>query len=101
MTFGSALSLTGKPANGKRARSESVWASGFPSEVMTILMHFHQSHYRTFKAYDTEHVQVHLTREFPQRVALSALCGAHPAHDASPAWLPAEPIGGLYGDELH
>src|SRR5215831_763090 len=36
-----------------------------PSEVMTILIHFHQSHYRTFKAYYTEHVQVHLTSEFP------------------------------------
>jgi hypothetical protein len=36
------------------------------SEVMTILIHFHQSHYRTFKAYYTEHVQVHLTSEFPQ-----------------------------------
>ena len=35
------------------------------SEVMTILIHFHQSHYRTFKAYYTEHVQVHLTSEFP------------------------------------
>lgn len=23
-----------------------------PSEVMTLLIHFHQSHYRTFKAYD-------------------------------------------------
>ncbi len=39
------------------------------SEVMTILIHFHQSHYRTFKAYYTEHVQVHLTREFPQLVS--------------------------------
>ncbi|GAC1385320.1 MAG: hypothetical protein NVSMB33_14300 [Ktedonobacteraceae bacterium] len=28
-----------------------------PSEVMTILIHFHQSHYRTFKAYYTEQVQ--------------------------------------------
>ena len=25
------------------------------SEVMTILIHFHQSHYRDFKAYDTRH----------------------------------------------
>ncbi len=25
-----------------------------PSEVMTILIHFHQSHYRTFTAYYTE-----------------------------------------------
>ncbi len=40
-----------------------------PSEVMTILIHFHQSHYRTFKAYYTEHVQVHLTSEFPQLVS--------------------------------
>jgi len=40
-----------------------------PSEVMTILIHFHQSHYRTFKAYYTEHVQVHLTSEFPDLVS--------------------------------
>jgi hypothetical protein len=40
-----------------------------PSEVMTILIHFHQSHYRTFKAYYTQHVQVYLTREFPQLVS--------------------------------
>src|SRR5215831_19678322 len=40
-----------------------------PSEVITILIHFHQSHYRTFKAYYTEHVQVHLTKEFPQLVS--------------------------------
>jgi hypothetical protein len=40
-----------------------------PSEIMTILIHFHQSHYRTFKAYYTEHVQVHLTGEFPHLVS--------------------------------
>lgn len=40
-----------------------------PSEIMTILIHFHQSHYRTFKAYYTEHVQVHLAREFPHLVS--------------------------------
>lgn len=39
------------------------------SEVMTILIHFHQSHYRTFKAYYTEHVQLHLTSEFPHLVS--------------------------------
>ena len=36
---------------------------------MTILIHFHQSHYRTFKAYYTEHVQVHLSSEFPHLVS--------------------------------
>jgi hypothetical protein len=41
------------------------------SEIMTILIHFHQSHYRTFKAYYTEHVQVYLTSEFPHLVSYS------------------------------
>lgn len=41
----------------------------YPSEVMTILIHFHQSHSRTFKAYYTEHVQVHLAGEFPYLVS--------------------------------
>jgi hypothetical protein len=40
-----------------------------PSEVMTILIHFHQSHYQTFKAYSMEHVHVHLTSEFPSLVS--------------------------------
>lgn len=40
-----------------------------PSEVMSILIHFHPSHYRTFKAYYIEHVQVHLTKEFPHLVS--------------------------------
>lgn len=40
-----------------------------PSEIMTLLIHFHQSHDRTFKAYDREHVQQHLTSEFPRLVS--------------------------------
>ncbi len=40
-----------------------------PSEVLTILIHFHQSHSRTFKAYYTEHVQMSLTSEFPHLVS--------------------------------
>ena len=38
------------------------------SEIMTILIHFHQSQYRTFKAYYTQQVQVHLRQDFPQLV---------------------------------
>jgi hypothetical protein len=38
------------------------------SEVMTIMIHFHQSHYRHFKAYYTEYVQERLRSEFPQLV---------------------------------
>jgi hypothetical protein len=36
-----------------------------PSEVMTIWVLFHQSYYRTFKAFYTEHVQRHLRAKFP------------------------------------
>jgi hypothetical protein len=36
-----------------------------PSEMMTIMILFHQSHYRTFKAFYTEDVQHHLRRDFP------------------------------------
>lgn len=38
------------------------------SEVMTILIHFHQSHYRDFKAYYTGYVCKHLCSEFPNLV---------------------------------
>lgn len=41
------------------------------SEVMTITIHFHQSHYRTFKAYYIEHVLNHLRAEFPRLVSYS------------------------------
>ena len=41
------------------------------SEVMTIIIHFHQSNYRTFKSYYTKHVQVHLRAEFPELVSYS------------------------------
>lgn len=36
------------------------------SEVMTLLIHFHQSCYRNFKHYYTEYVEVHLQDYFPE-----------------------------------
>lgn len=45
----------------------------YPSEIMTILIHFHQSQYRTFKAYYTQHVLVHLRSEFPHLVSYGRL----------------------------
>ena len=39
------------------------------SEIMTIMIYFHQSHYRDFKTYYTDHVCQHLSREFPQLVS--------------------------------
>jgi transposase len=39
------------------------------SEIMTILIHFHQSHYRDFKTYYTDHVCEHMKSEFPNLVS--------------------------------
>jgi hypothetical protein len=39
------------------------------SEIMTIVIHFHQSGYRNFKTYYVEYVQEHLRDEFPQLVS--------------------------------
>lgn len=41
------------------------------SEIMTIVIHFHQSGYRHFKDYYTNQVRVHLQSEFPQLVSYS------------------------------
>ena len=50
---------------GRRVRSPRL----SPSEIMTILIHFHQSHYRNFKAYYTEYVLTHRRPEFPGLVS--------------------------------
>ena len=50
---------------GQRGRSPRL----SPSEIMTILIHFHQSHYRPFKAYYTEYVLIHRWAEFPALVS--------------------------------
>ena len=49
------------------------WRRGrlHPSELMTTAILFQQSGYRTFKAYYTRHVQLHLRSEFPQLVSYS------------------------------
>lgn len=54
-------------AEGSRKRRRSGQLS--TSEVMTILIHFHQSQYRNFKAYYTEYVCQHLCAEFPKLVS--------------------------------
>lgn len=40
-----------------------------PSEIMTILIYFHQMRYRDFKTYYTQFVQVYLRGEFPGLVS--------------------------------
>lgn len=49
------------------------------SEIMTILIHFHQSHYRDFKAYYLLYVCRHLTGAFPNRLRYNRLVAVIPA----------------------
>lgn len=55
-------------ASGRRRRRATQLS---PSEIMTILILFQQSGYRTFKGFYTRHVQTHLRAEFPQLVSYS------------------------------
>ncbi|MGZ3601596.1 MAG: transposase, partial [Ktedonobacterales bacterium] len=52
-------------ALGKRRRATRL----SPSELMTILILFQQSGYRTFKGFYTQYVQVYLRPEFPGLVS--------------------------------
>lgn len=54
-------------ATGARARHRTTQVS--ESEIMTILIHFHQSQYRTFKAYYLGYVLPRLRTEFPTLVS--------------------------------
>src|SRR5262249_13699944 len=54
-------------ASGQRRRRRATRLH--PSEIMTIAILFQHSGYRTFKAFYTQHVQVHLRSEFPHLVS--------------------------------
>ena len=49
------------------------------SEIMTILIHFHQSHYRDFKAFYTQHVLAHMRSDFPELVSYSRFVSLMPS----------------------
>jgi len=55
--------------NGLRMRRRK--SSLAMSEIMTIIIHFHQSNYRTFKAYYTKYVRFFLRNAFPGLVSYS------------------------------
>jgi hypothetical protein len=54
-------------ASGQRQRKRATRLH--PSEIMTILILFQQSGYRTFTGFYTQYVQIHLRAEFPQLVS--------------------------------
>ncbi len=58
-------------ANGKHSRQHAD--EMHPSEMMTILIHFHQSCYRTFKHSYLKYVQVALRQEFPRLLSYTRM----------------------------
>jgi hypothetical protein len=62
----------------RRQRRRKRAARLSPSEIMTILILFQQSGYRTFKGYYTEYVQRHLRAEFPQLVSYTRFVALMP-----------------------
>ncbi len=54
-------------ASGQRQRIRARDLS--ESEMMTIVIHFHQARYRDFKTYYTQYVQVFRRREFPKLIS--------------------------------
>lgn len=49
------------------------------SEIMMIIIYFHQSRYRNFKAYYTEHICQHLRGEFPNVVSYERFVSLTPS----------------------
>jgi len=52
--------------NGCQRRRQGVMSM---SELMTIVVHFHQQRYRDFKTYYIQYVGKHLGREFPKQIS--------------------------------
>ena len=68
------------------------------SEIMTILIHFHQSHYRDFKAYYWLHLCRHLTGAFPKRLSDNRLVALIPYRTGPPVGLSPAPERAGYRD---
>jgi hypothetical protein len=61
--------LAAKPSGIRRGKRGKRATRLHPSEIITIVILFQQSGYRTFKAFYTQYVQVHLRAEFPHLVS--------------------------------
>ena len=62
-------------ADGKPTQNRGRPRRLHPSEVMTLLIAFHQSNYRTFKHFYEKHVCVYWSAEFPHLVSYSRFVG--------------------------
>ena len=65
-------------SSGERMRSSRL----SPSEIMTLLILFHKSHYRNFKAFYTQYVMVHPDNEFKGLVSYNRFVELMPSGTA-------------------
>jgi Transposase DDE domain len=65
-------------ASGKRHRRRATRLH--PAEILTILILFQQSGYRTFKGFYLEHVCIHLRKEFPRLVSYTRFVDLMPRY---------------------
>jgi hypothetical protein len=65
-------------ASGQRHRRRATRLH--PAEILTILILFQQSGYRTFKGFYTQHVPVHLRQEFPGLLSYSRFVALMPRY---------------------
>ncbi len=63
-------------SNGRKRRHHA--SEMHPSEIITILIHFQQSCYRTFKHYYQKYVQTALGQEFPHLLSYSRIVEVMP-----------------------
>jgi transposase len=65
-------------ASGQRHRRRATRLH--PAEILTILILFQQSGYRTFKGFYTQYVQAHLRQEFPRLLSYSRFVALMPRY---------------------
>lgn len=70
------------------------------SEVMTVLIAFHTSPYRDFKAFYLLHMQGQWQAEFPGLVSYSRVCRLHPLGPGPPLCLLAAVLRRLHRNHL-
>ena len=85
-------------ASGKPERRRAGQLSD--SEALTIMIHFHQSQYRNFKAYYQQHVQMYLQAEFPRLISYGRFVQRMPRLLGWVVPLPVQSLWIVYWDQF-
>jgi hypothetical protein len=81
----------------QRRRQGQLWLS----EIMTIVIHFHQVRFRDFKTYYLGYVRRYLSREFPHLVSYNRFVELIGSRFSAIECLSAKLLWGIYGNCVH